>query len=120
MTTAKILYNHFGGDGSNIHEILPNISRELFGHENWPNCTLEECVELPKLFIELYRGLYSLGIKYETIDECYVNGELDGLIHETYLKYQPDNEYYVQFCNKNLIIGNTYVKYRVIWPFNYR
>jgi hypothetical protein len=62
------------------------------------------------IILGLYQGMIKIkGMDKSIIEKAYKKNELDKLIHESY-KIYGSSGYYKMFCDKNIIIGNTYMK----------
>jgi hypothetical protein len=62
------------------------------------------------IILGLYQGMIKIkGMDKSIIEKAYKKNELDKLIHESY-KIYGSSGYYKMFCDKNIIIGRTYMK----------
>ena len=62
------------------------------------------------IILGLYQGMIKIkGMDKSIIEKAYKKNELDKLIHESYKIYGTSG-YYKMFCDKNIIIGKTYIK----------
>ena len=97
-STAKALWDCFKGEG----KITVPILYDLFGRHN--------VIEKRRRYIihGLYKGLYIMDTTWKEVYRCYLNNDLDKLIRTKY-KIHPST-YYKEFCEKKIIIGNTYFK----------
>jgi hypothetical protein len=84
-------------------EITPPTFFDYFGmHNNEKNYST---------IYGIYAGLIKVkGISKKTIEDCFMANRLDELIHKKYTHYN-NSDYYKEFCDKNIKIGNTYVTY---------
>lgn len=90
MSTIDLLFND---------EIVIPVIYDYFGIHNTKNIDIIHGV---------YEGLIKyMGVSKEIIYNAYKTNKLDKLIHEKYNNRPSD--YYQEFCNKKIIIGNTYL-----------
>ena len=79
---------------------MPVIA-DYFGLDNIENLSI---------ILGLYQGMIKIkGMDKSIIENAYKKNELDKLIHESYKIYGTSG-YYKMFCDKNIIIGKTYIK----------
>ena len=102
MTSAKVLYDYFEGNG----EFCPAFVCDLFGRFNWTTTMNENVDDTITLFMGLYKGLYLMGVTHTEIHRCFKRNKLDELIHKKYIVRKSG--YYKDFCERNIKIGKTY------------
>jgi len=127
MTSSKALYDYFEGNGN----LIPSIIFDLFGYNNWTIDIKENKNDILTMFLGLYKGLYYMDVSYKEIYRCFLKNKLDDLIH---IKYSINkSHYYIEFCEKKILIGNTfiidnideeineqpYIYYTILPPYHY-
>ena len=103
MTSSKALYDYFERNG----ELVPSIICDLFGYRNWSILMKENRDDILTMFIGLYKGLYIFDVSHKEIYRCFLKNKLDDLIHMKYSINKSD--YYKEFCEKQIKIGNTFI-----------
>jgi hypothetical protein len=103
MTSPKALYDYFEHNG----ELHPSIIIDLFGYSNWSILMKENRDDTLTMFLGLYKGLYNFDVSHKEIYRCFLKNKLDDLIHTKYSINK--SSYYREFCEKKIIIGNTFM-----------
>lgn len=103
MTSAKALYDYLD-EKEDLH---PSIIIDLCGYDNWNIDMKKNRDDTLTMFLGLYEGLYIMGVSYKEIYRCFIKNKLDDLIHIKYSLNKSD--YYREFCEKQIKIGNTFI-----------
>jgi hypothetical protein len=90
-----------------VEELTPSVLIDYFGYENIDNNTNLN------ILLALYIGLIKhKGISKQIIENCFMTNRLDEMIHKKYTHNK--SSYYINYCVKNIKIGNTYVNNETI------
>jgi hypothetical protein len=102
-TSVHKLYDYFEERDDKIHQAF---IVDLFGYANWTSYMKSNRDDILTLFLDLYKGLYIMGVTQKEIYRCFLQNKLDDLIH---IKYSVNkSRYYMTFCGKSVKNSNDF------------